>query len=105
MGGIYELPSGKVEGGESLDVALLREVEEETGLNVSEILQYIGYFDYESKDGRLTRQFNFVVNVSDFLKIRLTEHDRYALSKREELGRYQVTDSVKSVLDICWEGE
>jgi 8-oxo-dGTP diphosphatase len=102
MGGIYELPSGEVEEGESLDVALLREVEEETGMNISKISQYIGHFDYESKSGKKTRQFNFAVNVSPFLEIKLTEHDSYIWSKREELYKYQVTDSVKNVLDVYW---
>ena len=37
MGGIYELPSGKVKDNESLDTAPCREVEEETGLEVKEI--------------------------------------------------------------------
>ncbi len=34
IGGIFELPSGKIETGEALDVALIREVKEETGLDV-----------------------------------------------------------------------
>ncbi|WP_232283759.1 NUDIX domain-containing protein [Saccharomonospora cyanea] len=42
MGGIYELPSGKVEGEETLDAALVREVGEETGLTVTGIVAYLG---------------------------------------------------------------
>jgi 8-oxo-dGTP diphosphatase len=102
MGGIYELPSGKVEAGEALDTALLREVEEETGLNISRIVRYIGHFDYESKSGKKTRQFNFAVSVNSPLEIKLTEHDNYAWSRKEELDKYQVTDSVKEVLSNYW---
>ena len=102
MGGIYELPSGKVENGESLDIALHREVTEETGLNISKIIQYLGLFDYESKSGKKTRQFNFVVSVDEFLEINLTEHDNYAWLRNEELSKYKVTDSVKEILAIYW---
>lgn len=35
LGGIYELPSGKVELGESLDTALRREVKDGTGIATS----------------------------------------------------------------------
>ncbi len=102
MGGIYELPSGKVEEGEELDIALFREVEEETGLNISKILNYLGHFDYESKSGKKTRQFNFTLSVNLPTEIKLTEHDNYAWSKREELDKYQITDSVKEVLNNHW---
>ncbi|WP_282771085.1 NUDIX hydrolase, partial [Saccharomonospora viridis] len=64
MGGIYELPSGKVEGGEKLDAALVREVAEETGLTVTDIVAYLGSFDYTSGSGKKSRQFNFAVGVA-----------------------------------------
>jgi 8-oxo-dGTP diphosphatase len=64
IGGIFELPSGKVEPGEALDAALIREVKEETGLDVSAIQHYLGSFDYTSGSGRPSRQFNFVVDVA-----------------------------------------
>ena len=102
MGGIYEIPGGKVEAGETLDTALLREVEEETGLEVSRIVRYVGHFDYESKSGKKTRQFNFAVSVNSPLEIKLAEHDNYAWSRMEELDKYQVTDSVKEVLNNYW---
>src|SRR3990167_10838854 len=95
MGGIYELPSGRVEDGESLDIALYREVEEETGLKIREIKRYLGHFDYESKSGEKTRQFNFAVTVGESLEIKLQEHDKYAWTNKDQLQQYPITDSVK----------
>jgi len=102
MGRIYELPSGKVEDGESLDAALYREVEEETGLRTREIKKYLGHFDYESKSGKKTRQFNFAVTVGEHLEIRLQEHENYAWVDKKKLHEYPVTDSVKQILDSIW---
>ena len=98
MGGIYELPSGRVGDGESLDIALHREVEEETGLKIREIKTYLGHFDYESKSGEKTRQFNFAVTVGEPLEIKLQEHDNYAWANKGQLQQYPVTDSVRQVL-------
>jgi len=96
MGGIYELPSGKVEPAEALDVALIREVEEETGLKVASIEQYLGSFDYLSGSGKKSRQFNFVVEVRATEPVRLTEHDEYQWALLTEDP--PVTDAVKDVL-------
>src|SRR5262249_55437064 len=77
MGGIYELPSGKVEPGEILDQALIREVKEETGLDVESITDYLGSFDYTSGSGKKTRQFNFTATVTATQPVVLQEHDEY----------------------------
>jgi len=95
MGGIYELPSGKVELGETLTEALAREVAEETGLSFTSITRYLGSFDYLSGSGKLSRQFNFVVSVAQCQPIRLTEHDGYIWSTPTDPP---VTDSVREVL-------
>ena len=102
MGGIYELPSGKVEDGESLNIALYREVEEETDLRIREIKKYLGHFDYESKSGKKTRQFNFAVTVEEPVEVRLTEHEDYVWVDKNQLHEYLVTDSVKQILDSIW---
>ena len=98
MGGIYELPSGRVEDEESLDIALYREVEEETGLRIREIKRYLGHFDYKSKSGKKTRQFNFIVAVGEPLDIKLQEHDYFVWVDKNQLQQYPVTDSVKQIL-------
>lgn len=96
MGGIFELPSGKVELGETLDTALIREVKEETGLDVVGIREYLGSFDYASGSGKKSRQFNFAVDVSAPEPIELQEHDTYLWASLTE--EPPVTDAVKEVL-------
>jgi 8-oxo-dGTP diphosphatase len=102
MGGIYELPSGKVEEDESLGDALYREVEEETGLKVKKIGRHLGHFDYESKGGEVTRQFNFAVEVEETMKIELTEHEQYLWYGKDDLSNHPVTSSVRRVLFSFW---
>lgn len=98
MGGIFELPSGKVEPDETLDAALIREVKEETGLDVSAIGRYLGSFDYASGSDKHSRQFTFVVDIADPKPITLTEHTSYRwVDPAEELP---ITDAVKRVLEV-----
>lgn len=96
MGGIWELPSGKVDPGEILDEALIREVKEETGLDVLGIREYLGCFDYTSGSGKKSRQFNFAVDVAASEPVELTEHDVYTWSVLTK--EPPVTDAVKGVL-------
>lgn len=77
MGGIDEIPSGKMEKDETLFEALIREIKEETNLDVKYIESYIDYFDYLSNSGKKSRQYNFVVKVKNIDNIRLTEHDEH----------------------------
>jgi 8-oxo-dGTP diphosphatase len=102
MGGIYELPSGEVKGGEALGSALRREVREETVLRIKEVRRYLGHFDYRSKSGKRTRQFNFMVAVREPLKIKLKEHESYAWVNKDQLDQHPVTENVKYVLNLFW---
>jgi 8-oxo-dGTP diphosphatase len=96
MGGIWELPSGKVDSGESLDKALGREVKEETSLEVAGIHKYLGSFDYMSASDMKCRQFNFAVDVAGPEPVELTEHDAYLWTSLTE--EPPVTAAVKDVL-------
>ncbi|WP_280267940.1 NUDIX hydrolase [Nocardia wallacei] len=96
MGGIWELLSGKVEPGEALDQALIREVKEETGLDVARITHYLGEFDYQSGSGKKSRQFNFVVDATATEPVVLQEHDAYTWTNLTD--EPPVTDAVKQVL-------
>lgn len=96
MGGIFELPSGKAEDNETLDTALIREVEEETDLDVATIRDYLGSFDYMSSSGKKTRQYNFAVDVKAPEPVTLQEHDTYTWT--ELADEPPVTDAVREVL-------
>ncbi|WP_254854197.1 NUDIX hydrolase [Nocardia donostiensis] len=96
MGSIWELPSGKVEPGETLDQALTREVTEETGLQVTGIGRYIDNFDYRSGNGKHSRQFNFTVQCAAPEPVRLTEHT--TPTPGPHTPKNPVTDAVKQTL-------
>ena len=99
FGGIDELPSGKVEKNESLAVALYRETKEETNLEISQIYGYLQYFDYASRRGDKTRQFNFVVAIKDSpVKVDPKEHYGFAWVAIENLSKTKLTDNVINLI-------
>lgn len=101
MGGIDELPSGKQDGDETIEQTLSREIQEESGLDVSKIKQYIGNFDYKSGSGKNTRQLTFSVEVSDISQLKLSdEHEGFAWIQSDELDRYKISPEVRSQIKI-----
>jgi len=65
MDGILEIPSGKMEFGETIDKCLIRQIKEEIGCDIKKIKKYLGYFDYLSNTGNKVRQFNFLVDIDN----------------------------------------
>ena len=100
MGGTCELPSGNMESGEDISTALIREIKEESNLDVTSIKYFVNSFDYISCSGKKARQYNFLVEVNDN-EIKLTEHDEYKWMSIEEVNNNSsITDEVKYTLNI-----
>ena len=78
MGGLKELPSGHAEQGEGIVKCLLRELKEETDLNLVSVDNYCGSFDYRTGSGKLARQLNFAVSVENAkVTVNSSEHVNY----------------------------
>lgn len=102
-GGIDELPSGNMEENETIYEALTREVKEETNLDVEKIENYINSFDYESRSGKKSREYNFSVKVKNTDDIKLSEHECYKWQSIEEVRKNpKITKDVKFALEIYY---
>lgn len=98
--GLIEIPSGKVDKGESIDEALIREVKEETNLDVIKIKNYVGNFDYQSQSGKKSRQLNFIAQVEGSISLNPKEHDAFFLFDKNEILNYKlnVSDKTKQII-------
>lgn len=102
LGGIDELPSGKLESGESIFEGLIREIKEETNLDVDKICGYIDFFDYLSGSGKKSRQYNFWVKTKSTKEVKLTEHDEYKWLRIEECYKNKnITPKTMTTIYIC----
>lgn len=73
-----EIPGGSVDPGEDLLTAVARETMEETGLQTRRITEYLDSFDFTLSDGRVVRQFNFLLEPKTTdVKLNPKEHSAF----------------------------
>ena len=101
--GLWEVPGG---GAELTDATLLdtvvREVAEETGLRVTEIVEFLEYLDFRGGTGRGWRKHNFIVEVEKGDVVTdPAEHDEFGWFEEEEAEKLRATTESmrKSITD------
>ena len=99
--GYWEMPGGKVEFGEDINEAVVREVKEETNLDVRVIEPYSA-FSYVSDDGnRHTVDIQYLVEpVGNIDNLEITDaHEEARWIQREEINSLAISDSMKEVIN------
>ena len=98
--GQWDLPGGKVDRGERFDESLLREVAEETALEVR-LTGVAGAAEYEMEHVRAVLLFLEVRRVGG--EVRLSrEHDEYGWVLREELPQMDLSEQLRPfVFSYC----
>lgn len=103
LGGMFELPGGGVDAGETFERGVIRETLEETGLTVTSIMQAYRAFDYVSQSGKPTRQINFIVECSQGDVELSQEHTAFKWIARNELPSIQTTDEMRLSIEEVFE--
>jgi 8-oxo-dGTP diphosphatase len=98
--GVWELPGGKKEPGESTVAAAMREAAEETGLQV-DIAAPCHVFDYSVSEDTLVRetvQVTFVAHPSTDTVVLSREHTEFAWIDERQLERCDVTPETRAAV-------
>jgi len=98
----WELPSGKVEFGEDPNQSLIREIKEETGLEIKDFfpLKCTHYTIEKPDKKRHTIHIIYIINIPEVKNIILTnEHDDYKWVNINDLKQLDTFDDMFDILD------
>jgi len=103
---MWELPSGKREPLEPSENSLIREVREESGLDVKTVIPF-SVFDYQIEkpdEIRDSTQINFLVTPANDKDVVLSEeHQAFVWIIRDEIDKYDLTEATKNVIQKAFE--
>lgn len=100
LGGVYELPGGGVDPGETIAESAVREVLEETGLKVRRIAGVFEGFDCQTPVKPKVRQINVIVEAEPGeVTLEPSEHDAYRWIDHRDLADLPTTDAMRDSLE------
>ncbi|WP_067826142.1 NUDIX hydrolase [Nocardia inohanensis] len=98
-GGMYELPGGGVESGESFAECVERELFEETGLRVTRITDVLGGFDYATRTKSRVRKYSFVVEaLGGEIILDPSEHDQFQWVDADGLDNLPMAEDMRAAV-------
>ncbi|MEV6770854.1 NUDIX domain-containing protein [Nocardia sp. NPDC051030] len=98
-GGMYELPGGGVESGESFAECVERELFEETGLRVQRITDVLGGFDYATRTKSKVRKYSFVVEAEPGdVMLAPGEHDQFQWIDADGLDNLPMAEDMRAAV-------
>jgi 8-oxo-dGTP diphosphatase len=96
LAGFWEFPGGKLEKDEPEEAALVRELQEELGMQVN-VLDFFGssVYDYE------TFSIELISYSCNFIEAsyKLTDHDEVAFVRPVELGNYKIAPADQFIVE------
>jgi 8-oxo-dGTP pyrophosphatase MutT (NUDIX family) len=95
----YEFPGGKVEPGESLEQAALREVREELGVDVK-LGKYLGFEEFEV-EGRNFRSHKFIGEIIEGQKPQVNEPNKFKKLFWLPFSDYRKYSVAPNVREFC----
>jgi|CXWL01.1.fsa_nt_gi mutator protein MutT len=91
--GCWDIPGGHVEPGETLYEALVREIREETGWKLKQIVDIVKIFDWKTeRDGMIVnkREFDFVIEVNGDLEHPQIEQKKFTEFRWVNLDQLEI---------------
>ena len=96
-------PGGHVEKDESIEESVIREMKEETGLDVKNV-EFVSYFEWNVPKENV-RHLCLLFRSNSFSgEIKSSSEGKVFFIKKDDLNKYSLSTDFEKILDICSKG-
>lgn len=96
----WDVPGGRINIGEELEIALEREIKEETGLRLTGKPKIIYAQDILRVEGRHTVRLTYIAEAKGIVKLDPNEHQNYGWFTLEEINKLYYDGYLTPVLKL-----